>query len=73
MPVDISEADKNPAKSDYFFGALDADRLTMTGGRDLGLTPSPTEGTLNFFVYPYAEIDGKKTDGVTKAFKRINL
>ena len=71
MPVDISEADKNPAKAEYFFGTLDADRVTMTGGRDLTLTPSPAEGTLNFFVYPYAEIDGKKFDGVTKGFKRI--
>jgi transglutaminase superfamily protein len=72
MPVDISEADKNPTKSEYFFGTLDADRVTMTGGRDLTLTPSPAEGTLNFFVYPYAEIDGKKVDSVTRSFKRIN-
>jgi hypothetical protein len=72
MPVDISEASKNPAKAEYFFGTLDADRVTMTGGRDLTLTPSPAEGTLNFFVYPYGEVDGKKADNVTKAFKRIN-
>ena len=72
MPVDISEADKHPEKSDYFFGALDCDRVTMTGGRDLTLDPPPAEGTLNFFVYPYAEADGKKLDNVTKAFKRIN-
>lgn len=73
MPVDISEADKNPAKAEYFFGTLDADRVTMTGGRDLTLEPSPAEGTLNFFVYPYAEVDGKKVDNATKSFKRINL
>ena len=72
LPVDISEADKNPAKAEYFFGTLDADRVTMTGGRDLTLTPAPAEGTLNFFVYPYGEIDGKKVDNVTKAFKRID-
>ncbi|MEQ1891750.1 MAG: transglutaminase-like domain-containing protein [Planctomycetota bacterium] len=71
-PVDISEADKHPEKAEYFFGALDADRVTMTGGRDLTLEPSPAEGTLNFFVYPYGETDGKKADNVTKAFKRIN-
>lgn len=72
MPVDISEADKNPAKSDYFFGTLDADRVTITGGRDLELTPAPAAGKLNFFVYPYAEVDGKKAENVTRAFKRIN-
>jgi transglutaminase-like putative cysteine protease len=73
MPVDISEADRNPTKSDYFFGTLDADRVTMTGGRDLVLTPAPAEGKLNFFVYPHAEVDGKKAENVTRAFKRINL
>jgi transglutaminase-like putative cysteine protease len=72
-PVDISEADKDPTRADYFFGTLDADRVTMTGGRDLALSPAPAEGTLNFFVYPYAEVDGKKVDNVTKSFKRINL
>ncbi len=72
MPVDISEADKHPEKTDYFFGTLDADRVTMTGGRDVTLTPAPAEGALNFFVYPYAEVDGKKVDNVTKGFKRIN-
>jgi len=73
LPVDISEADKNPQKAEYFFGTLDADRVTMTGGRDLTLTPTPAAGKLNFFVYPYAEVDGKKVDNVTKAFKRIAL
>ncbi len=73
LPVDISEADKHPEKADYFFGNLDSDRVTMTGGRDLVLDPAPAGGALNFFVYPYAEIDGKPAEGVTKAFKRINL
>jgi transglutaminase-like putative cysteine protease len=70
MPVDISEADKNPAKAEYFFGTLDADRVTMTGGRDLTLEPAPASGKQNFLVYPLAEVDGKKVD-VTRAFKRI--
>lgn len=73
MPVDISEADKNPSKVEYFFGTLDADRVTMTGGRDLVLEPAPAAGALNFFVYPYAEIDGKTVEKVGRAFKRIDL
>ena len=72
MPVDISEADKHPEKTDFFFGTLDVDRVTMTGGRDLTLTPAPAAGALNFFVYPYAEVDGQKAEA-TKNFKRINL
>ena len=72
MPVDISEADKKADKAEYFFGTLDPDRVTMTGGRDLTLTPTPASGVQNFFVYPLAEVDGQKVD-VIKGFKRINL
>jgi hypothetical protein len=73
VPVDISEADKNPDKAEYFFGTLDADRVTFTGGRDLELTPAPAAGPLNFFVYPYAEIDGKEWKEVQRSFKRLLL
>jgi hypothetical protein len=72
VPVDISEADKHPEKAEYFFGKLDYNRVTMTRGRDLVLTPAPEQGALNFFVYPYAEADGKEFKGIKKAFKRIN-
>jgi transglutaminase-like putative cysteine protease len=73
VPVDISEADKDPSKADYFFGTLDQNRVTMTGGRDVVLNPAPAAGPLNFFVYPYAEVDGERFDGVTKEFSRRNL
>ena len=73
VPVDISEADKHPEKADYFFGKLDADRFTLTGGRDLVLDPEPEAGTLNFFVYPYAEVDGKAWSKTKKSFRRIHL
>jgi hypothetical protein len=72
VPVDISEADKHPEKAEYFFGKLDYNRVTMTRGRDLVLTPAPAKGSLNFFVYPYAEADGKEFKEIKKAFKRIN-
>jgi len=74
IPVDISEADKHPEKAEFFFGNLDENRVTMTGGRDLLLSPRPAAGSLNFFVYPYLEIDGKdatKTN-VDKSFERTN-
>jgi len=74
VPVDISEADKHAEKAKFFFGNLDADRVTMTGGRDLRLTPQPAAGALNFLVYPYLEIDGKDASktNVDKAFSRTN-
>lgn len=71
VPVDISEADKDPEQADYFFGTLDADRFTLTGGRDVELDPRPAAGRLNFFAYPWAEVDGRTWTKVTKAFERV--
>jgi transglutaminase-like putative cysteine protease len=73
VPVDISEADKAQEKAEYFFGTLDEHRFTMTGGRDLLLTPRPAAGALNFFIYPYAEVDGVEFKDVKRSFSRKNL
>lgn len=59
VPVDISEADKHPELTDYYFGNLTEDRLTFSSGRDLTLAPPQAGGPLNFFIYPYAEVDGR--------------
>ena len=68
IPVDISEAWKHPEKHDYFFGAHDANRLQFTQGRDLKLTPAQDGPPLNYFVYPYVEVDGKEYANVSIAF-----
>jgi transglutaminase-like putative cysteine protease len=59
IPVDASEAAKNPAKREYFFGAHDENRVELSKGRDVVLTPKQQGDPLNYFVYPYVEIDGK--------------
>ncbi len=59
VPVDISEADKNPMMKDYYFGGLTPDRVTFTVGRDISLVPKSTSQPLNFFVYPHIEVGGK--------------
>jgi transglutaminase-like putative cysteine protease len=59
VPVDISEANKHPDRRDYFFGHLDADRVAFSVGRDLTLTPPQDGPPLNYFVYPYVEVDHK--------------
>lgn len=59
VPVDISEANKNPKLKEYYFGNLTEDRLTFSTGRDLDLVPKQDGPPLNFFVYPYVEVDGK--------------
>jgi len=68
IPVDISEAWKHQEKRDYFFGAHDVNRVQFSMGRDLRLNP-PQEGKpLNYFVYPYVEVDGHEHPNVSLAF-----
>jgi transglutaminase-like putative cysteine protease len=59
VPVDASEAWINPSKRDYFFGAHDANRVLFTYGRDIRLSTEQKGEPINYFIYPYAEIDGQ--------------
>jgi transglutaminase-like putative cysteine protease len=59
VPVDISEANKNPRLKDYYFGNLSENRVSFSTGRDLELVPRQAGKPLNFFIYPYVEVDGK--------------
>lgn len=68
IPVDASEAAKNPAKREYFFGAHDENRVEFTRGRDLILSPKQQAEPLNYFIYPYAEVDGKPFASIDKSF-----
>ncbi|MGI4737606.1 MAG: transglutaminase-like domain-containing protein [Janthinobacterium lividum] len=68
VPVDASEAAKNPDKRNYFFGAHDENRVEFTRGRDLTLTPKQTGPPLNYFVYPYAEADGQPLENVERTY-----
>ena len=65
-PVDISEADKTPEKSDYFFGTVCQNRVEFTTGRDLELKNYKND--VNFFIYPLVE-----GTTFTKAFSYINI
>jgi transglutaminase-like putative cysteine protease len=73
VPVDASEAAKDPKRRDYFFGAHDENRVEFTRGRDLILSPRQKGDPLNFFIYPYAEVDGKPFHGVDRVFKYRDL
>ncbi len=68
IPVDISEAWKHPDKRDYFFGSHDVDRVQFSMGRDLRLNPAQDGKPLNYFVYPYVEVDGQEYPNVSLAF-----
>jgi len=68
IPMDSSEASKNPAKFDYFFGALDENRIQLSAGRDLKLNPRQAGDPLNYFIYPYVEVDGRLHSSFDKQF-----
>ena len=71
VPVDISEAWKNPQLADYYFGHHPANRFELTKGRDLIVDPPPATGPINFLAYPLLEMDGKPVKPETSfAFRR---
>ncbi|MCH2376066.1 MAG: transglutaminase domain-containing protein [Planctomycetes bacterium] len=77
VPVDISEADKDPSKTEFYFGNLSTNRVELTTGRDINLSPRQTSASLNFFIAPHVEVDGKlheavsyKTSHVSDAFPK---
>lgn len=73
VPVDASEAAKNPAKREYFFGAHDENRVEFSTGRDVVLTPGQQGQPLNYFVYPYVELDGAKYTGMETSYSYQDL
>jgi transglutaminase-like putative cysteine protease len=73
IPVDISEAWKHPEKRDYFFGSHDVNRVQFSMGRDLRLNPAQHGKPLNYFVYPYVEVDGQEYANVSLAFSFADL
>jgi transglutaminase-like putative cysteine protease len=68
VPVDASEAWENPAKHDYFFGAHDVNRVFFTYGRDIRLSSDQKGDPLNYFIYPYAEINGQQVKNLETHF-----
>jgi transglutaminase-like putative cysteine protease len=72
VPVDISEAWKNPKLADYYFGHNPANRFELTKGRDLVVDPEPASGPINFLAYPLLEMNGQVIKPETTfAFRRI--
>jgi transglutaminase-like putative cysteine protease len=68
VPIDISEAWKAKQKKDYFFGSVDANRVQFSTGRDVVLSPKQDGPALNYFVYPYVEVDGRPYEKLDKQF-----
>jgi Transglutaminase-like superfamily len=75
IPVDISEANQHPQLTDYYFGNLSENRVGFSVGRDIDLEPRQQGPPLNFFIYPYVEVDGKAlpADKVVRNFSYKDL
>jgi transglutaminase-like putative cysteine protease len=58
-PIDVSEGDKYSNLSTYYFGHHPANRIELSRGRDLRVTPGPVSGPINFLAYPVLEVGGK--------------
>lgn len=58
VPVDASEAWKDQNLRDFYFGSLDDNRFRLSLGRDIRV-PGMKGEPLNYFLSPYAEVDGK--------------
>ena len=59
---------KAKQKQDYFFGSVDANCVHLSIGRDIALSFKQDGPALNYFVYPYVEVDGKPYDKLDKQF-----
>jgi len=66
VPLDAADARRwtdagQQTISDSLFGGLVLERtaVAVSRGRDLTLSPPQKAGPLNYFIYPYAEADGK--------------
>lgn len=54
-------------KAEFYWGGNDNERVELSEGRDLTLSPAQSAGKLNNFGYPYAEVDGSAVDFYTPA------
>jgi transglutaminase-like putative cysteine protease len=70
-PVDISEGDKYSSLATYYFGHHPANRIELSRGRDLEVSPGPKNGPINFLAYPVLEVGDKQIKAKVKfSFKR---
>ncbi|MGH9533997.1 MAG: transglutaminase-like domain-containing protein [Terriglobales bacterium] len=68
VPLDIAMAWLNKPRANFYFGAVDASRVRFSAGRDLTLAPPQAGPPVNYFVYPYVEVDGRPDRNVTNHF-----
>ncbi len=70
--LDINNSEVIEAR-DYFFGAQTETYIDLSTGRDIILNPEQNEGPLNYFMYPYAEVDGESLDFISQEYLKYTV
>lgn len=58
---------------DYYFGKQSDTYIDLSMGRDITLNPMQDVGPLNYFMYPYAEVDGVALDFISQEYLRYKI
>jgi transglutaminase-like putative cysteine protease len=58
---------------DYFFGAQTETYIDLSTGRDIILNPEQNENPLNYFMYPYVEVDGNSLDFISQEYLKYKV
>jgi len=86
VPVDPSDVAKLMLKDDlelddpkvieardYYFGAQTETYIDLSTGRDIILNPEQESAPLNYFMYPYAEVDGEQLDYISQEYLKYTV
>lgn len=73
VPVDIAMAWLHKRRAHFYFGAVNASRVRFSAGRDLTLAPPQSGAPVNYFVYPYVEVNGRPDPSVSNHFSFRDL
>lgn len=58
---------------DYYFGAQSETYVDLSTGRDIILNPQQEGGALNYFMYPYAEVNGEPLDFISQEYLKYKV
>lgn len=58
---------------DYYFGAQTETYIDLSTGRDIILNPKQESEPLNYFMYPYAEVNGEPLDFISQEYLKYTV
>ena len=58
---------------DYFFGAQTETYVDLSTGRDIILNPEQEGESLNYFMYPYAEVNGEPLNFISQEYLKYTV